>query len=531
MDSSDPRQEDSPLLFHNEAKTVFLIDIPHSIVLAQSSLPSKHAADQNGASTSAEKSVSSPDQAPAKRKYLLSAKPPDVPYPSCEPKKPEARDRVLETIPPTEQRFHSSFIQPLVETALQEIKTGYSLDQGKWCLPRYIKEAENHQYQQEGSKKRKADDNLRQDGYGCFRQWSTFPPLPWTPSALSSRSTPPLILSNTSTTKFGSLSDIRGVVKNPSPEPAILKIGPELRMFKTISSEYIVPPYSNFVRRTIPLTCMETLDIPIPGLPTNQKFNIIVADPPWHNKSVKRSGHYETNRYSDTEILAQRLKDILRIHTYSPPEQSPPEIPTPEAQTKSQDSIAAIWITNSPKTREVAYGAMLGAGFRICEEWVWIKTTVDGKPVVPVDGLWKKPYEILVIGRKEDASSQTPAVADDTSTEDGDILGVDPATISRRVIAAVPDLHSRKPNLKCLFEQLFFTAAPPLENAGCCQSYAALEVFARNLTAGWWACGDEVLKFNDTECWGECEVLKSDMGEPHGEEATSPIGEDSGMDI
>jgi hypothetical protein len=31
--------------------------------------------------------------------------------------------------------------------------------------------------------------------------------------------------------------------------------------------------------------------------------------------------------------------------------------------------------------------------------------------------------------------------------------------------------------------------------------YSALEVFARNLTAGWWACGDEVLKFNQDTWW------------------------------
>jgi N6-adenosine-specific RNA methylase IME4 len=76
-----------------------------------------------------------------------------------------------------------------------------------------------------------------------------------------------------------------------------------------------------------------------------------------------------------------------------------------------------------------------------------------------------------------------------------DLTVVSEAIATRRVIAAVPDLHSRKPNLKSIFEKVFFS------NESSQQSYTALEVFARNLTAGWWACGNEVLKFNARECW------------------------------
>ncbi|TPR08481.1 Septin family protein [Aspergillus niger] len=146
---------------------------------------------------------------------------------------------------------------------------------------------------------------------------------------------------------------------------------------------------------------------------------------------------------------------------------------------KRQRSIAAsaIWITNSAKARKTAYEAIRGAGLEVCEEWVWLKTTMDGRPITEVGGLWRKPYEVLVIGRQVRESS-----------EDGDVV--------RRVIAAVPDVHSRKPNLKELFERMFFSS---LE--GGCVPYNALEVFARNLTAGWWACGDDVLKFNSEEWW------------------------------
>jgi N6-adenosine-specific RNA methylase IME4 len=33
------------------------------------------------------------------------------------------------------------------------------------------------------------------------------------------------------------------------------------------------------------------------------------------------------------------------------------------------------------------------------------------------------------------------------------------------------------------------------------EKYEAIEVFARNLTAGWWGWGDEVLLFQRRECW------------------------------
>ena len=38
-------------------------------------------------------------------------------------------------------------------------------------------------------------------------------------------------------------------------------------------------------------------------------------------------------------------------------------------------------------------------------------------------------------------------------------------------------------------------------------SYVAMEVFARNLTAGWWGCGNEVMKFNDEGCWVDSDLI------------------------
>jgi N6-adenosine-specific RNA methylase IME4 len=66
--------------------------------------------------------------------------------------------------------------------------------------------------------------------------------------------------------------------------------------------------------------------------------------------------------------------------------------------------------------------------------------------------------------------------------------------VKRKVIIGVPDLHSRKPNLKKLLEDMMGTRE---------DEYEALEIFARNLIAGWWSWGNEVLKFQSPEHWAE----------------------------
>jgi N6-adenosine-specific RNA methylase IME4 len=121
--------------------------------------------------------------------------------------------------------------------------------------------------------------------------------------------------------------------------------------------------------------------------------------------------------------------------------------------------------------------------------------------VVAVDSEWRRPWERLVIGRKKGGS--------------GSGSGTGP--VEGKVIVAVPDVHSRKPNLRGLFEELL-----P-------ERYEALEVFARNLTAGWWAWGDEVLLFQRRECWVEDdEGERGGSYEAIGEGNDEADGEDAG---
>lgn len=515
--------QDSAILYHNADNTIFLIDTPHSIALAQELLSSPTCKQDHDALQSQGVSALLSRETRTKRKWLLSTSPLETPFPSTEPKSPVARAKVLERIPPSEQRFHRKFIQPLVESTLYALRAEYQTHRSQWCLPRHVCDDDTRQMnmttrpagkQFNSAKKRRHENNG--EGENSVR-------IPT--SCGSSLEAPPVILSSTAVNSFELLSELKdSIVKNVSSDTATLAI----TSFPGghIDLEYIIPPGATFVLCTIPLSQPKkgsptkpiALDHPISAIPRHQKFNLLLFDPPWPNRSVRRSGHYPVNSYSEIDILTQRLRDILRVHAYhsnsSPVEDS---ASCHETHMQSRASLAAIWITNAEKARRTAYEALISAGFRVAEEWVWVKTTVDGQPISAIDGLWRKPYEILVIGRADQGGRigaldvavpiiRTETVAESTVHEN-DLLGIDPASIRRRVIAAVPDLHSRKPNLKEVFERVFFMEGDADARSGLgnsdarIQSYSALEVFARNLTAGWWSCGNEVLKFNGRECW------------------------------
>lgn len=467
-----PKKKESATIFRNTQNTVFLIDTPTSIALAQNWTPAQRQdpAEPKG-------SVELSTESHQKKKYLISSPPLSAPYPSStEPKTDAARAKLLQRFSGEERRFHEEIVQPLVRDALDEVRGALKSSFGReWCLPRCVldgneKDGKRQREQQKWELSKDSGSRSRKRKRGHRVSYE-----------------PPIVLSSSSSNTFESIADLQGIVKNPSSsEPAVLKVAGSQT---AETSTYIVPPKSSFVLCTLPLSDPKT-STPIPGLPEDHRFNLLLLDPPWPNRSVRRSGHYNTHPYFGMDELTQRLGDILRAHSYVhcnvPCTNTVPEHRPSAAQ--SRQSLAAIWVTNSERSRKAAYDALRSAGFRICEEWIWIKTTTDGRPISTLDGLWRRPYEILIIGRKP-----TGNVVEDMIN----------ATTTRRVIAAVPDLHSRKPNLKSILEEVFFTSESSDKTTPNTVPYSALEVFARNLTAGWWACGDEAIKFNASQCWTE----------------------------
>ncbi|KAJ8126893.1 hypothetical protein O1611_g6745 [Lasiodiplodia mahajangana] len=183
------------------------------------------------------------------------------------------------------------------------------------------------------------------------------------------------------------------------------------------------------------------------------QFDIIVLDPPWPSRSVKR----KSDRYATVRNTEEARKLLSRI---------------PVASHLKRDGLVAIWVTNKAAITELltAPGGILAEwGVEPVGQWIWLKVTNAGEPILGIDSLWRKPWERLLIARKIGSNILLP-----TST---------------KVILGVPDIHSRKPSLRGFFQDIL-----P-------EDYMGLEVFARNLTAGWWSWGNEALFFQQEHHW------------------------------
>ena len=182
-------------------------------------------------------------------------------------------------------------------------------------------------------------------------------------------------------------------------------------------------------------------------------FDLIVLDPPWPNRSARR----KKKGYSTLASLWE-TRELLSL------------IPIPAHL--AQGGLVAIWVTNKHSITELlttANGLFAAWGLELAAEWVWLKVTATGEPVVDLESTWRKPWERLLVARR-------PSLQKARHVLD-------------KVIIGVPDVHSRKPNLRSLFDPLLG------------QGYKGLEIFARNLTAGWWSWGDEVLFYQRHDQW------------------------------
>ena len=436
----------SPILYQNPTKTLTLFDIPTSIAHAQGT--SDHPCN---------------DQ-------VYASVPLQAPYPSTEPKTEKAKANVLRIKGPSDA--DADALEALMRQGLMEVAEHWKSG-GDWCLPRHVSPFASERQ----SKKRKADGCIDQehpfqkkDSVNTSTAVSNAPKVGTQRErrSLSSTTEPdlrtlelepsvrsieePLTLSSESTPKAYTCSGLRTIsnrlVRNPNSTQSSLRCS---------GFSYRIPPYAKFLLSKVvdsmaPAFSMAALTMypsPSPTAAPGQ-FDFVLLDPPWENRSVRRSARYDTMR--DTDPMAV-LQTTLGQHI-------------------SPGALVACWITNRASIRDTALEAFQAWDMQLIEEWAWLKITVGGLPVTQIDGLWRKPYEVLLLGRKNSDVAQR-------SSRD----------VQRRVIVAVPDLHSRKPHLKSLIEPFL-----PV-------TYRALEVFARNLTAEWCSWGDEVLKYNWDGHW------------------------------
>ncbi|XP_058412855.1 N(6)-adenine-specific methyltransferase METTL4 isoform X5 [Diceros bicornis minor] len=187
---------------------------------------------------------------------------------------------------------------------------------------------------------------------------------------------------------------------------------------------------------------------------SRKTYDVIVIDPPWPNKSVKRS-----NRYSYLSPL--QIKQL------------------PVPKLAAPNCLVVTWVTNRQKhlrfVKEELYPSW---SVEIVAEWHWVKITTSGEFVFPLDSPHKKPYEGLILGRVREETALPLRNAD---------VRVLPIPDHKLIVSVPCTLHSHKPPLAEVLKDY-------IKPDGEC-----LELFARNLQPGWTSWGNEVLKFQHVD--------------------------------
>lgn len=182
-------------------------------------------------------------------------------------------------------------------------------------------------------------------------------------------------------------------------------------------------------------------------------WNLIVADPPWENRSVQRSKAYAT-------LPPHAIKSM------------------PVRKLAAKDAVIAVWVTNNPAVHAFVRNNLLPAwGFKAAATWFWLKLSATGLPVVPFHSSHRKPYEPIIIGvrGKYAAAHRVP---------------------SHRVLCSIANVQARKPLLEPRMFNVFGRTDEEIAS-----HVRPLELFGRNLRARWTSWGNEVLKFQQSGCF------------------------------
>ena len=412
---------------------VALIDIPTSIADAQQKHP--------GLSTSS----------------LISCNPRTTPFPNHEPKSDSAREKLRQKMATENDDLYSQ----LISSSLADIRQNYS---GPWYLPRTVVPQSDHSLPQKRKNQETLSDAesvrdnlLHQLSSGtspsCTYRWRHVDDQQPASEPLPETSSWPKYLYNSS-----DVTRILDVSSTSMPTPASYYIPPGAAFYLGDCSS----PRSFYVAVK---DVAEQLDTP-------RQFDVIVMDPPWPNASVRRTEKSGRSAYECSPTVWDIRQLIFEMDI--------------DVLLATQ-GVIAIWITNKPAVRDLVLaedGLFDSWDVQLEEEWLWIKTTTEGEPVSSLDALWRKPYEVLLVGRKNDPRRSDQHV---------NLTHV--SKVERRVIVGLADLHSRKPCLEPLFRRFAISPTPTSTKQ------RTLECFARYSVAGWWSWGNQVLKFNHTDCW------------------------------
>lgn len=215
-----------------------------------------------------------------------------------------------------------------------------------------------------------------------------------------------------------------------------------------LNNTYIVPGRCSFY-----MSDMKEIHNLIPA-ESHCGFNLILIDPPWENSSAHQKQKYQTlpNRY----FLSLPIKQLM--HT--------------------DGALVALWVTNREKLRRFVENDLFPEwGVKYAATYYWLKVKADGSLISELDLFHHRPYECLIIGYLH---GKDPDI-EKTSIHD--------SKLSDQIIISVPGDYSRKPPI----QDLLLEYAPGLKPARC------IELFARELAAGWTSWGNETLHFQHSK--------------------------------
>lgn len=216
----------------------------------------------------------------------------------------------------------------------------------------------------------------------------------------------------------------------------------------------IIPPRCQFYRHNI-----SSLDVLVNS---NQKFSLIVMDPPWTNRFIKRKRKFGTNSYHSLEDNMLKTMPIGNL---------------------CQDSaLVAIWCTNSSTHLDYLRNELLPAWkLTYIATWFWIKVTTSGQFVCTWNGpSGKLPFERIIFARYGDPDGQQLPFPDG------------------KLVVSVPcAIHSFKPPLIRLLQPFV------IKESKC------LELFARSLLPDTVSWGDQVPLLQHKSLFQETHQIKS----------------------
>ncbi|XP_021720365.1 methyltransferase-like protein 2 isoform X1 [Chenopodium quinoa] len=226
------------------------------------------------------------------------------------------------------------------------------------------------------------------------------------------------------------------------------------------TSQYILPKDSCFYMSE--LEQIHTL------VPANLEcgFNFIMVDPPWENRSAYQKSKYPTlpNRH----FLSLPIKQL----------------------THTSGALVALWVTNREKLRKFVENELFPAwGVRYAATLYWLKVKADGSLICDLDLFHHRPYECLLLGYTGKPVTDSELTATAKSLKD-------------QVVMTIPGDYSRKPPVGGISILLFAASTENLldlllEYVPGPRPARCIELFAREMMAGWTSWGNEPLHFQD----------------------------------